>query len=183
MNKEEEDEYQTRKQQLLPKHDDELPIDPAFRHMTKGMFYEFRHQSTSELTPIFTLKPYDFTDVHGNTYASVYLLYMECDSEYEAAIKILGSYNHWKKLARAGWFSSYLEEWEAERNIRDEAIARSTLIAAAEAGNVTAANSIYKNSKKADSKVGRPTTAKRNKTGGTKGAVDTMLKRISDNKE
>lgn len=176
----EEELYQTRKEQLLPKRDDALPIDPAFRHMTKGMFYEYRHQSTSQLQPPFTLKPYDFTDIHGVEYESMYLLYMECDSEYEAAIKILGSYNHWKKLANTNWFSKHLEEWEMERNIRDEAIARSTLIAAAEAGNVPAANSIYKNSK-GGGKVGRPERGgKRKKSTGSNEALDAMLRRTSE---
>lgn len=176
---EEEEKYVTSKEAMLPKSDDELPIDVRFRHMTKGLFYEYRHQTTTDLVAPYTTKPYDFTDKDGTVYKSMYIIYMHCDSEYEAAIQLLGSYNHWKKLAKTNWFSVLLEEWEHERNIRDEAIARKTLVRAAEAGNVTAANAMYKTSKTTGKTAGRPTRGGKRGKLHTDSAVNQMLDRIS----
>ncbi len=143
----------TYKERLLPKPDSELPIDVCLRHCTKALFYEFRHVTTVQLKAPYTLKDYDW-EAKGITYRSMYQIYMKCDSEYEAAIVLLGSYSQWQKLKQCTWFTLYFEKWEMERNTRDEAIARSILIHEAEKGNVTAARSIYTNSK-TSGKVGR----------------------------
>jgi hypothetical protein len=180
---EEDEVHLTAKQRMLPKRDAELPIDVGFRHMTKGMFYEYRFQSTSKLVPPFTLKHYDFTDIHGVEYKSVYMMYMEADSEYEAAINILGSYNHWLKLSKTAWFSAHLEEWESERNTRDEAIARSTLIRAAECGNVPAANAIFKNSKAGKKAAGRPSNGGSRKEDVGERTLEDMLRRTEESEE
>lgn len=152
----EEEVQQSLKEQLTPKSDAELPINPGLRVCTKALFYEWRHHTTCSIRAPYTLKDFDYT-YRGKTYTSMYMVYMKCDSEYEAAIKILGSYKHWCKLKECSWFIPYIERWESERNIRDEAVARSMLLLLAEAGNVTAARSVFTNTNNSKAeKVGRP---------------------------
>ena len=144
------------KEALYPALESEMPIHTALRHGTQALFYEYRHQSSSKVTAPYTLKQYDVI-VGGKTYRSMYLIYMRCDSEYEAAIKILGNWSHWQRLTSTKWFSEYITQWEAERNIRDEALARSMLVALVESGNVTAARTVFANSKTHNRKgAGRP---------------------------
>jgi hypothetical protein len=168
----------TLKQDLLPKRDEDLPIDVGLRHCTKALFYEFRHQSTCDIPAPYCLKDYDY-EYGGTVYTSMYMIYMTCDSEYEAAIKLLGSYSHWKKLTSTVWFAPHLERWEAERNTRDEAIARSTLVKLAEAGNVTAARTIYTNSK-AGATAGRPSKKGKRKEDSSAEDLEAMFDRADN---
>ena len=152
----EEDEVkQSLKESLSPKSIYDLPISKRFLKTTKGLFYEHRFHTTVKEKAPYTLGNLDF-ERDGHVYKSMYMIYMQCDSEYEAAIRLLGSYPHWVKLKRCSWFQDYVESWERERNIRDEAIARSTLIKLAECGNVSAARAIYSNAEKTKGKAGRP---------------------------
>lgn len=141
------------KEDLLPKEEYELPIAVGLRHATQALFYEYRHKSTSKIQAPYTLKNYD-VNVGGKHYRSMYMEYMKCDSEYQAAIVLLGSYAHWQRLTGTKWFAEYIQAWEVERNIRDEALARSVIIRLTEAHNVTAAKSLFTNSK-AHKRAGR----------------------------
>lgn len=143
-------------QQYSPRTLDDLPIHPGHRVCTKALFYEFRHQNTTGIAPQYNLLDYDH-EHNGLHTTSMYQIYMQCDSEYQAAIVILGSYKHWTKLKKTKWFAEHLGRWEHERNLRDEAVARTILVKLAESGNVTAANSLYKNSQANNKKTaGRP---------------------------
>lgn len=151
----EEPVRETLKETLLPRTQYNMPIPDRFTKTTKALFFEYRYQTTVTDKAPYTLKYQDFIDADGHMYKSMYQMYMNCDSEYEAAIKILGSFPHWKKLKRCSWFHDHIERWEDERNIRDEAIARSILVKLAETGNVTAARTLFANSK-STKKMGRP---------------------------
>lgn len=153
---EEQEVKETIKQKLSPREKFDLPIPVRFLKTTKGLFYEHRHHTTVDEKAPYTLRNMDFTDDSGHLYKSMYMIYMGCDSEYEAAITLLGSYPHWVKLKRCSWFQDYVLTWEQERNIRDEAIARSILVRLAECGNVTAARTLFTNSEKTKGKIGRP---------------------------
>lgn len=175
----EDDEIEkTLKEALLPKKDDELPIDIQLRHCTQSLFYEFRHKTSGKVRAPYCLKDYDYT-YGGFTYLSMYMIYMECDSEYEAGIRLLGSYSHWCRLKDTSWFAPYFERWEDERNIRDEAMARSVLISLAEAGNVTAAGKIYTNSK-SKGKSGRPAKGGKRTPAPVDESLETMIERTED---
>lgn len=172
---EEEDLEKSLKQRLFPCTDDELPINPGLRICTKALFYEFRHHTTSKITAPYCLKDWDY-EYNGVTYLSMYMIYMRCDSEYEAAIQLLGSYKQWCKLRECSWFIPYIERWEAERNIRDEAVARSILVALTEAGNVTAAKTVYANSNKTKAEgVGRPARSGKRSAPPINDTLDGML--------
>lgn len=179
---EEEKKKLITKADLLPKEEWELPIEVGLRHSTQALFYEYRHRTTSKIKAPYTLKNYD-VNIGGKHYRSMYMEYMACDSEYEAAIILLGSYAHWQRLAETAWFAPYLDAWEEERNIRDDALARSVIIRLAEAHNVTAAKSLQSVSQK---NKGKKTNAGRPKKGGARvpasgsAELDEMLGHTND---
>lgn len=139
-------EADTLKERMMPRESWDISIDPKLRRCTKALFEDYRHDCSGVAIPPFTLKPFDVVR-DGHRHRSMYLEYMKYDSEYEAAMAILGSWAHWTKLVKTKWFRETLDQWEEERNIRDEAIAKSVLIQLAEGGNVTAARTIYTNSR------------------------------------
>jgi hypothetical protein len=141
------------KDDLLPHGKKDLPIDEQFTKCTQALFFEFKHCTTIQLPAPYTLKPYDWIN-NGNLHKSMYLIYMECDSEYEAAMRLLGSWPHWCRLRKLEWFREELDKWNAELQLREQAIAKSKLLALTEAGNVTAARTLLTGTKEA--KPGRP---------------------------
>lgn len=176
---EEEKKKPLTKEDLLPKEEWELPIPVGLRHATQALFYEYRHKSTSKIQAPYTLKNYD-VNIGGRHYRSMYMEYMACDSEYEAAIKLLGSYAHWLRLTKTNWFAPYIEQWETERNIRDDALARSVIIRLTEAHNVTAAKSLQAVSQKGNKTAGRKVKGGTRKQADTNSELDEMLGHVND---
>lgn len=164
------------KNSLRPKVGADLPIDDRLVGCTKALFFENRHQTTVDIPAPYCLKPNDHT-LYGVTYRSMYLIYMSCDSEYEAAIKLLGNYQHWTKLKRCTWFLPYVEEWNAELVLRESALAKSKLVTLTEAGNVTAARTLLNDKKIAGSKVGKPQAKGKRNTDIVPGDLEEMLER------
>ncbi len=162
---------------LRPKVGDQLPIAPELVGCTKALFYEHRFQTTVKVNAPYCLKMNDH-ELHGVVYKSMYLIYMSCDSEYEAAIKLLGNYQHWTKLKRCTWFLPYLEEWNAELVLRESALARAKLVALTEAGNVTAARTLLNDKKIPRAKVGKPKAKGARKDDVIPGTIDEMLESI-----
>lgn len=161
---------------LRPRVGAELPIEAALVGCTKALFYEHRHQTTVTLDAPYCLKPNDH-EFKGVVYKSMYLIYMSCDSEYEAAIKLLGNYQHWTKLKRCTWFLPYVEEWNAELVLRESALAKSKLVTLTEAGNVTAARTLLNDKKIAG--VGKPKAKGGRKNDTVPGDIDEMLDRTN----
>jgi len=135
------------KKSLMPKTGNALPIDKPLVGCTQALFFEWRHQTTSSTMAPYCLKANDH-EYQGRIYRSMYLIYMTCDSEYEAAIKLLGNFKHWRKLTKCSWFREHLDDWNAELVTREEALAKSKLVTLTQAGNVTAARTLLGNSKK-----------------------------------
>lgn len=138
--------------------------------LTQGLFYEF--PNSDEDAP-YTLKERDL--IKGDkTYVSLSRVYLESADEYEAAMRLVGSWNHWQKLVKLKWFSQGIEQFSFEgieslratMAARDRSLARKKLIEAAEQGNVTAAKALLDAAPK--QKVGRP----------EKGTVDKSLDNI-----
>lgn len=127
-----------------------LPIPQELAGTTQALFYEYRHQTTSKVSPPYTLKEYEWEGCK-----SMYQLYMQYDTEYDAAIALLGSWSHWQKLCERAWFKVYKDKWDAEKDVRNKALAEKTLIEQAKAGNVTAAK-LIREGEKAPRKRGRP---------------------------
>jgi len=123
------------------------------------IFYELG--SIDEAKALYTMKE---APDHG--LPSAYLIYMTSASEHEAAMKLVGSWNHWKRLLKSPRFMTGprgstswtgLETWREEKEIKDVAKAYQLLKESAELGSVQAQKEIWKGSP--DKKAGRPSKA------------------------
>lgn len=118
----------------------DFKLPPRFKNLTQALFQEWEHVSTvKDAQAPFTLLSYHKPD---KGYLSLYLLYMEYESEYAAAMGILGSWQHWEKLCKCKWFRPLRDRWEEERKTRDESVAKKTLLREARAGSVSAAKAL-----------------------------------------
>lgn len=138
---------------------------------TEGLFLEMANKINSHenrrlpAVPVYTLKDYEHKG-----YPSMYKIYIASDTEYEAAIKLLGSWRHWKKLCRSKFFHPYIDEWREERRLLEEALARTALLRSLEDNNISAARTILEGSKRKG--AGRPTNNE--VAGNMKQAVEDM---------
>lgn len=137
---------------MAPDADLSLLRDKQGRMRTRSLFFEaFDYRSKdSGLKPLYTLAE---DTKHG--LPSFWKIYMECSTEYEAAIKLVGSIRHWDTLLNANWFLNPtlrdtnghyvlgLEKWREYKEQKDLAFARATLIRLAKEGNVAAAKALY----------------------------------------
>lgn len=105
--------------------------------LTTALFVE-TNRFEDKYPPVFTLKEYA-----AKGCVSFYQEYMQHDSEYAAAVALLGSWTHWLTLRKCSWFKPYYEQWEGERLERDKAIAKQQLKKNAASGNVTAQRILY----------------------------------------
>ncbi len=96
-------------------------IGPGIFDSFKDSMGRFRTQSLFIETPneaypaYFTLKKQDITK-GGHTYISLYRKYMEIadPTEYQVAVQIFGSWNHWQALMKSNWFMDHLNSWRFE---------------------------------------------------------------------
>ncbi|MGD9382191.1 MAG: hypothetical protein PVI03_07080 [Candidatus Thorarchaeota archaeon] len=114
-----------------------LPIHEQLAGTTQALFYEHRHFTTCQIPA-----PYNLKEVDWKGSKSMYQIYMSYETEYEAAIALLGSWPHWQRLCKCKWFQPYKEKWDKEREVREEALAKKTLIDQTREGNVTAAKAL-----------------------------------------
>lgn len=125
---------------------------------TQGLFVEFQN---SDDTAPYTFKDFDVCK-NERVYVSFSSVYLDSTDEYEAAMRLVGSWKHWQKLCQLKWFVDGLPQfnWEgldslrATMNARDRSLARRKLLEAAEQGNVTAAKAVLDG--KEVKKAGRP---------------------------
>lgn len=92
--------------------------DSQGRFRTQSLFWETRHESypahfTTKQRPI---------ERDGITYVSMYEKYMEIadPTEYQVAVRLLGSWEHWQALLRAKWFVNLVTPWRVELAARIE---------------------------------------------------------------
>lgn len=164
---------------LRPRELGDLPIEDGLHMLTCALFYEWRHHSSCEITPPYTLKKQDYT-YEGVTYRSAYQVYMKCNTEYEAAITLLGSWPHWEKLCKCKWFHDEVEGWRQEMDMRDNALAKEKLVQLTKAGNVTAARTLLKEG--SGRKAGAPSRGKRDKEP-VNDDLDALLNHADNTKE
>lgn len=142
---------------------------------TQGLFYEFGNSDA-----IYTLKSEDVTR-DGKTYISVYKVFLESTDEYEAAMRIVGSMQHWRKLCSQSWFTDGMDvhSWEGIKQaredmvVRDKSLAKKQLMEAAVSGNVTAMKTIY-------GEVPVKASSRRNKTNTNKQQDDVTKSILAD---
>lgn len=150
-------------------------LSGAGRHKTQALFHEFKY-TTGEENPPYNLKERE----HAGS-LSMYQIYMAAPSEYEAAYTLLNSWKHWEILCKAPFFVPYIEKWREEREIREAAIGKATLIEQAEGGNVAAAKALMEPISKR--KAGRPTKNEieghKNKAAKVDAKVSNILERMA----
>jgi hypothetical protein len=90
--------------------------DSQGRFRTQSLFWERRHES---YPAHFTLKKRPI-ERDGKTYISLYEKYMEIGdpTEYQVAIRLLGSWDHWTALCSAKWFQEHVIGWREELKIK-----------------------------------------------------------------
>lgn len=131
-----------------------LPLPDNMNRATAALFWEKRHASAVEergLQSIYNLGTSD----HDNT-LSMYCIYMQCATEYEAALVLLGSLRHWQSLLECSWFKPHVEQWRKDMAVRDEALGRQALIEAASNGNYAAGNALLRDAGKRGAKPMNP---------------------------
>jgi hypothetical protein len=135
---------------------------------TESLFYELSNSKT--IKPVYTLSTED-----KGEYVSAYQVYMHSIDEYDAAMKLVGSMKHWRKLCKLSWFMNGIHElgfeglkaWRRDMLLRDQSAAKRKLQELADSGNVSAAKALLslkpesveiKDSKKKSKKDPKETT-------------------------
>lgn len=108
--------------------------DAMGRYRTQSLFWELRmKEDITTYPPIFSLKDYDL-EKDGIIYPSLKQIYMSYDHipgfEYEFALDIFNSWDHWNKLANdtIPAIKSVIREWREELEVRLKAQAIKALI-------------------------------------------------------
>lgn len=140
-------------------------LDARGAMKTELLFAEtIQAERKSRYSPLYTLKERD------GELPSAYRVYMSSVDEYEAAMKLLGSMRHWRRLCGLNWFMKGIPEkgfdglasWRKDMELRDKSKAKKQLKEAAEAGVVSAQQTLYRGASQPKPKaekrgdVGRP---------------------------
>lgn len=144
-------------------------------YRTQSLFIEYKRADSNINHYPYTLKERDSKRTNA---ISMYRIYMECGTEYEAAIKLLNSWKHWEILCEAPCFKAHIKRWREEREIREAALGKSVLIKAAEEGNTTAARALIDLSGKR--KPGRPSKIEIESERKRQAAIDNKVTSIID---
>ena len=105
---------------------------------TASLFVDMQNTDGDRYPPVFTLK-----NVPHAGLPSIYQEFMKHESEYDAAMALLGSWQHWTYLREIAWFAPLVKSWCEELEMREKARAKRQLLKAAEEGNVTAQKLLY----------------------------------------
>lgn len=138
-------------------------MDSQGRHRTASLFNETVSMGVEErYPPLYTLRNRDYKDL-----PSAYLIYMSSVDEFDAAMKLVGSMSHWRKLLDTKWFmeggQSFegLTVWREDMAARDMSTAKRQLVKSAGQGDVSSARKLFdisSSSKDAKKAPGRPPT-------------------------
>jgi hypothetical protein len=151
---------------------------------TQALFYEWNNPDA-----IYTMRDSGLSAVYvarsGKEYQSLPYIFRNSNSEYDCAIAMLGSWEHWRKLCGLEWFMtgaimntqlSGLNDWRAEKDLAEESLAKKVLLDAIAEGDVNSAWKLYdKKTKTTTVKAGRPEKKIPTKTQGT---VLTLAKKL-----
>ena len=92
--------------------------DVIGRWRTQSLFFE-TNTDRSEFFPPFTLKDADITR-DGKVCVSIKQIYMQLSdpTEYEPAMAILGSWQHWQRLLTTSFFLPIVTQWREELEVK-----------------------------------------------------------------
>ncbi|AUR81822.1 hypothetical protein NVP1015O_08 [Vibrio phage 1.015.O._10N.222.51.E5] len=114
------------------------PLPEELQGCTQALFYEYRHDCKGK-TPYYNLSEFD-----KNGTVSMYQIFMQCPSEYDAALVLVGSWKHWCRITETKWFKPYITKWRQDMDVRNNAIAQSTIFTKALNGDVQASKELTK---------------------------------------
>lgn len=80
------------------------------RFLTEALFYETSRDRVA-YPPLFTLKPHEHMGLPS--LKQLYLQHRD-PTEYQFAMNVLGSWQHWEILCGLSWFAPYVAEWRSE---------------------------------------------------------------------
>lgn len=151
-----------------PKADKSVLKDGRGVLRTRSLFketFDYRVKDPN-LVPLYTLAE---DTKHG--LPSIWRIFMDCDTETEAALKIVGSLRHWDVLCNCRWFQKPelrdtngiyvlgLDKWREYKAKKEQDMIKSVLMQLALSGNVNAAKALLAGQKVEEPKV----TAKKKK--------------------
>ena len=136
---------------------------------TTALFWERR-----SLNPVFATPVYNLSKEDHNETLSMYNIYMSYETEYDAAMFILGDWKHWEVLCGCTFFKKHITCWREERAVKEAAIAHRVLLEAARSGNVAAARTILLDARKVE-KAGRPSNRSVEKAANHAADLDAFL--------
>lgn len=121
---------------------------------TQSLFIEFNRDAP------YTLQSRD-KDKEGRKVLSIYQVYMDSVDEYDAAMRIVGNLEHWRKLCSLNWFMegipekgcTGLKQWREDMQRRDQSLAKAKLLEAVNEGNVNASRFLYEKSSSKEKQV------------------------------
>ena len=123
--------------------------DATSRQRTASLFAESVQAPTREsgYSPYYSLREYE-----NEGLPSAYHVYMHSIDEADAALKLVGSYSHWRKLCSLQWFINGsvaygfegLAQWRKDMSERDKTAAKTVLLEQMADGNITAAKALDK---------------------------------------
>jgi hypothetical protein len=143
---------------------------PGKRYKTTALFYENRHLNGNARVQA----PYNLSIEDHHDTLSMYNIYMEEDTEYDAAQVLLGRWDHWLHLCGTTFFKPVVDKWRAEKVAKDASIAHKALIEGARSGNLTAARTILLDSRKVQG-AGRPSNKQINEAAAKAAELDDFL--------
>lgn len=148
-----------------PQKDRSILRDVRGKFLTQALFHETHNNVVygDKYPALYSMK-----ERHPEC-VSAYQIYMHSVDEYDAAMKLVGSLEHWRRLTGKNddgtWWCRWFMEggtwydgllvWREDMKIRDDSIAKQTLLDQAQRGNVNASKILMELEKK-NTKVGRP---------------------------
>jgi len=155
-----------------PEIDTSALKDGRGQQRTESLFHEvIQPSSRLKYEPLYSLRDYEHKG-----YPSAYLIYMNSIDERDAALKLVGSMSHWRKLCACEWFLEGrievqfegLEQWREDMIARDATLAKEVLMKNTSQGNVTAAKALHQTSKDEANNVASPRKKPKRKPSKTK---------------
>jgi hypothetical protein len=133
---------------LDPAADRSVLFDNSNRLRTRSLFVETIDWSQEKkgVEPLYSLTEYE-----REGKPSAYQIFIHCVSEYEAAMKLVGSLRHWRKLLALKWFvegvegiamSEGLGVWRKDMAHRDASIAKGVLFKGAGKNDTSSARKL-----------------------------------------
>jgi len=126
------------------------------------LFWEHRNDG---YTPLFTLQDED-REIDGVLYRSLKKLYLAYEhipgAEYDFALEVLGSWEHWTRLCNASHVRDHVQSWREELEIKTRANAIKSVIKTSLDGSAAGATAAKWLAEKGYApKRGRPSKAER----------------------